>query len=205
MIQINFTLYYFYKKKMLKENKNKIEKVIDMLRLANGLNYRIKYKGMKKTKLVNENDLTELEKKYCENFKKSFLNKKRSNSNSSNNINSWKNKTIEKDKNDYESSSSIERMERYYKKNEEKISNNKEIKTKYFEREGVLDDDSPLKIMNVGKIKNDNSLYCMVRWKQTKDGIRILDSLVATKRMRKANPMLLIDYYESKIKFLDDL
>ena len=81
---------------MLKENKNKIEKVIDMLRLANGLNYRIKYKDIKKTKLVNEKDLTELEKKHCEIFKKSFLNKKRSNmhNNSSNNIHSWKNKTM---------------------------------------------------------------------------------------------------------------
>ena len=58
---------------MIKEKKNKIEKVIDMLRLANGLNYPIKYKDIKKIKLVNEKDLTELEKKHCERLKKSFL------------------------------------------------------------------------------------------------------------------------------------
>ena len=193
---------------MLKENKNKIEKVIDMLRLANGLNYRIKYKDMKKTKLVNEKDLTESEKNHCEIFKKHFLNKKRfnMNSNSSNNIHSWKNKTMEINHDNYDSSSSnFERIKKFNKKDEDKNDNNNEMKTKYFERKGVLFDDSPLKILNVGKIKNDNSLYCLVKWKQNKNGIRILDSLVDTKKMRKANSKLLIDYYESKITFLDDL
>ena len=88
------------------------------------------------------------------------ISKKRSNKNSLNNIHSWKNKTLKKNKDDDESSSSIfERMEKYNKKNEDKEGNNNEIKTKDYERKGVLIEDSPLKILNVGKIKNDNSLY----------------------------------------------
>ena len=194
---------------MLKENKNKIEKIIDILYLQDGLNYHIKYKDIKRPKLVNEKDLTEIERKYCENFKKSFLNKKRKkDNNSSNNIHSLKNKTmkINNDVINYDSSSSISENKRKEKYNKiENDSNNSEIQTKDFEREGFIYEDSPLKILNVGKIKNDNSLYCLVKWKQTNDEIRILNSLVDTKKMRKRYPNLLIDYYESKITFLDDL
>ena len=173
---------------MFKEKKNKIEKIINVLFLNNGLNYSIKYKDIKIPKLVNEKDLTELEKKHCEIFKKSLLNKKRlsMNNNSSNNTNSLKNI-----------------MEKYNKENKNS-SNKNEKKTKCYERKGDLLVDSPLKILNVGKFKNDNSLHCLVKWKQS-NGIRILDSLVEAKKMKTTNPKLLIDYYESKIIFLDDL
>ena len=60
--------------------------------------------------------------------------------------------------------------------------------------------------MNVGKKnKNDKKLYYLVKWKQTNDKIRILDSIIETNKINKKNPELLIDYYESKIIFLDEI
>jgi len=77
-----------------------------------------------------------------------------------------------------------------------------------FERDGILLDDSPLKILNVGtKNMNDKNLFCLVRWKQTNKDIRILDSIIDIEKIKKAYPDLLIDFYESKIifsQYLDD-
>ena len=176
---------------MLKEKKNKIEKIIDVVFLQDGLNYHIKYKDIKRPKLVNEKNLTESEKKYCEIFMKTFLNKKRKKyNNSSNNVHSWKNKAMEINNDiNYDSSSSIsenKRKKEYNNIKNDSNSNSNEIKTKDFERKGVIFVDSPLKILNVGKIKNDNSLYCLVKWKQTNDEIRILNSLVDTKKNEKS-------------------
>ena len=75
-----------------------------------------------------------------------------------------------------------------------------------FEREGILLDDIPLKILNVGtKNKNDKNLFCLVRWKQSNKDIRILDSIIDINKIKKACPGLLIDFYESKIIFSQDL
>ena len=83
--------------------------------------------------------------------------------------------------------------------------NEREMKqTKLFEREGILLEDTPEEILNVGKKnRNDNNLYSLVKWKQYKN-IKILDSIVENKKIRQAFPQLLIDYYESKIIFLEE-
>jgi len=77
-----------------------------------------------------------------------------------------------------------------------------------FERDGTLLDDVPVKILNVGtKNRNDTNLFCLVRWKQTNKDIRISDSIIDIKKIKKACPELLIDFYESKIifsQYLDD-
>ena len=78
------------------------------------------------------------------------------------------------------------------------------ITKKEYEREGVLLTDSPEKIINVGhKNQNDKKLYSLVRWKQQKN-IKILDSIVENKAIRKHYPQLLINFYESRLMFLDD-
>ena len=86
----------------------------------------------------------------------------------------------------------------------EKSENKSEIKkTKYLERPGVLLEDEPLRILNVGyKNRNDQKLYSLVEWKQ-QPNIRILDSVIENKKIRQTCPELLIDYYESKIVFLE--
>ena len=74
-----------------------------------------------------------------------------------------------------------------------------------YEREGTFLNDSPLKILNVGtKNSYDKNLFCLVRWKQNKD-IRILDSVIDIKKIKKACPELLIDFYESKLIFNQNL
>ncbi len=78
-------------------------------------------------------------------------------------------------------------------------------KTQQYEREGVLLEDIPKRILNVGyKNRNDKTLYCLVEWRQ-REAIRILDSIIETKKIKATYPNLLIDFYESKLVFLDDL
>ena len=90
---------------------------------------------------------------------------------------------------------------KYYSEKSE--NKNETIKTKFFEREGVLLEDTPVKIINVGyKNRNDKTLYSLVKWKQ-KENIKILDSIIENKKIRQICPELLIDYYESKIVFLE--
>ena len=86
----------------------------------------------------------------------------------------------------------------------EKSENKSEIKkNKKFERPGVLLEDEPLRILNVGyKDINDKTLYSLVEWKQ-QPNIRILDSIIENKKIKQTCPELLIDYYESKIVFLE--
>ena len=77
-------------------------------------------------------------------------------------------------------------------------------KTKLYERDGVLLEDTPIKILNVGyKNRNDKTLYCLVKWKQT-DNIRILDSIIETNKIKKTYPELLIEFYENRIIFLEE-
>ena len=74
---------------------------------------------------------------------------------------------------------------------------------KMFEREGSLLQDIPISVINVGyKNRSEKKLYCLVKWRQ-KENIRILDSIVECEKMRKEYPLLLLDFYESKLVFLD--
>lgn len=74
---------------------------------------------------------------------------------------------------------------------------------KLFEREGVLSIDIPSKIINVGyRNRSERKLYCIVEWEQ-KENIKILDSIVECEKIREKYPYLLLDFYESKLIFLD--
>ena len=89
----------------------------------------------------------------------------------------------------------------------ENINNNKNLKnyirSNKLQREGYLSNDIPLKIINVGyKNRSERKLYCLVEWKQ-QENIRILDSVVECEKIREKYPYLLLDFYESKLIFLD--
>ena len=72
-----------------------------------------------------------------------------------------------------------------------------------YEREGVLLTDKPLKILNVGyKNRTDKTLYCLVEWEQQQN-INILESIVECDKIKKQYPLLLLEFYESKLIFLD--
>lgn len=83
--------------------------------------------------------------------------------------------------------------------NSKKLTSNYKIK----ERDGRISIDIPSKIINVGYNNfSEKKLCCWVQWKQ-QENIRILDSYVEYDRVRKKCPYLLLDFFESKIIFLD--
>ncbi len=228
---------------------NYIEYVEAKFTINDIVNYLIVYKGASLPKLVKENEMSNEEKRFCDNF---WLNRKRKNSEeninkgSSKNHKSKKNNKKENKNKDKDSSNSSffsmsdiknkkknekEKGKKLIKKecdkenyNENKINyyNNEsknasqnyrknEIKneeegnkTKKYEREGYLLEDTPEEILNIGyKNKNDKTLYCLVKWKQ-QGKKRILDSIVENKKIREKFPQLLINFYERQIIFLDD-
>jgi len=249
---------------MSKDKNNNIEEIITKITLNDKVNYLIKYKDEKYHKLVEEDNLSTSEKKYCENY---YLNKKRrennilektksskftnkikkdkddddddedddenNNNNNNNNLsissyNSLSNKKEtkkKKNKNKIKKEENKENKDKNKNKDKDKdkdkdkgkdkeifkernkinkSENKYELKTKIFEREGILLEDKPVEIINVGyKNRNDKNLYSLVKWKQN-DSIRILDSIIENTKIRKVCPELLIDFYESKILFLDD-
>ena len=251
---------------MSKAKNQIIEEIIDKITLNDKINYIIKYRDENAPKLVEEEFLSTIEKKYCENY---LNRKRRKNDNITAKIKPSKfTNKIKKDKDDndddnddndddndddddeddnddhdddndddnddhdddnnlsnssYYSISNKEETKKNNNKNkikkEENKNKNKEIfkernkinksenKNKIktpFEREGILLEDKPVQIINVGyKNKNDKTLYSLVKWEQ-KDSIRILDSIIENKKIRTVCPQLLIDFYESKIILLED-
>ena len=94
-------------------------------------------------------------------------------------------------------------------KNEKSINKNKEVEiiknniSSIYEREGTLLSDTPIKILNIGyKNRNEKKLYCLIKWKQ-ENGIKILDSIVEYEKIKEGNPLMLLDYFETRIFFLD--
>ena len=118
------------------------------------------------------------------------------------NNNKYSNKNISSDSDNSNISENKSKSENISESENESESEIK--KTQKYEREGVLLEDKPQKILNVGhKNRNDKTLYSLVRWKQSKN-IKILDSIVENKKIRQIYPQLLIDFYESKIIFLEE-
>lgn len=67
---------------------------------------------------------------------------------------------------------------------------------------GSLEFDIPLKIVNA-KILNDNevNINCLVKWKQRDDGTIPDPDWISSKILKVKCPMVLFDFYESRIKF----
>ena len=195
--------------------KNTIEEIITTVTINDKVSYLIKYKEQRLPQLKEEDKLTKSEKEACRKYDETLLNKKRKKSDYSFSE-SIKN-IYDNDKEDYENSSiqssifsnNYKKSKKKDKKNEQNKENKSEnkkngIKTKIYEREGCLAQDKPLKILNVGyKNRIDHNLFSFVRWKQH-GNIKLLDSIVENKKIRKEYPELLIDYYESRMVFLDE-
>lgn len=67
---------------------------------------------------------------------------------------------------------------------------------------GNLDTDVPLKIINA-KILDDNdvNINCLVKWKPRSDGYVSEPDWISSKVLKIKCPMILFDFYESRIKF----
>ncbi len=60
-------------------------------------------------------------------------------------------------------------------------------------------DHEPERVITVKRI--DNKLCCLVRWKEDAYGIQPEDCFIPTDVMKEDYSLLLIDFYETKIKF----
>ena len=65
-----------------------------------------------------------------------------------------------------------------------------------------FDTDEVERVLNA-KRSDKNILLCHVKWKIRSDGIQPDDSFVENKFLKKRHPKLLIEFYESKIKFIE--
>ena len=190
----------------------------------------VKIRGSNLMKKISREDLLKKNKKLVEEYenRKLFINKKRKvnepdKNNSNNDISSEETQLIHK-----RNKNKIEKkiIKQQLKQNQKKLINNdainkmkqskiknidnninknyKEDTTAFNEREGKLLYETPKKVLNVGyKNRSDKKLYCLVEWKQV-GKVLILDSIVECERLKENYSNLLLDFYESKLVFLDD-
>lgn len=52
----------------------------------------------------------------------------------------------------------------------------------------------------LGISKKNNVIFAFIRWKTNKNGIRPMDSFVSTKILKEYDPLILINFYEKKLK-----
>ena len=197
------------------------EKILFEIPENNSVYYMVKMKDSSLPRRISRDELIKRNRKlveqYEKQFKKSanpFLKRKReapdANRNNSEDISSDETQHIHHNiKNKIEKKNSLSPNNKFMNTHKEKsppnitcIKSFKEDK-KMFEREGSLLQDIPISVINVGyKNRSEKKLYCLVKWRQ-KENIRILDSIVECEKMRKEYPLLLLDFYESKLVFLD--
>jgi hypothetical protein len=75
----------------------------------------------------------------------------------------------------------------------------KSVKNK-IERNGDINEDLPRRIIGAKILNNDPfELNCLLEW-ETKKGFKLCDSWVSSKMIKQRYPMILINYYEEKVK-----
>ena len=67
---------------------------------------------------------------------------------------------------------------------------------------GSLDQDDKPKRLLTAKLHTDtNEVKCLVEWEARKGGVKPADSFVSNKVLRQRCPQLLLDFYESRLRF----
>jgi len=66
-------------------------------------------------------------------------------------------------------------------------------------RGDFIQDDVPFKLVTA-KL-TDNVVTCLVEWMVRKDGTKPADSFISNKVLREKCPHLLLDFYESRLRF----
>lgn len=70
------------------------------------------------------------------------------------------------------------------------------------DEEGTIEKDVPLRVVSAKQHKNNPlDLICTVEWEKREDGKKPANSEVKNSVLKEKYPIVLIDYYESKIKF----
>ena len=188
-------------KKINKNNTQKVLEVIDRLSINDILYYCVKIEGCKNTQVIEASKLTSVhDKKLIDNFNKShseFLNKKRKPST-----------TIKNEKKPTE----IQEITLSSNTDDVEITNKKtrklkELLDKKFLKNvkvGDINEDIPKMVVNVGKIKNDDKLYCEVCFEQ-KGNKKINNAIIKTSEMAEKYPLELIKFYEDRLIFSQEL
>ena len=148
--------------------------------LVDDFNNNINENGREKEKPLN---IPELQKR------KRGRPKKRESKND-NSLDSNEMKTKLDDKRKKEDSSYKEALE-----NKEIILENRSLVPKY-------EKDIPERIISLRKI--DEDLFCLTKWKCRNDGIQPEDCLVKNSYYKQKYPKLLIEYYESRVRFVNN-
>lgn len=65
--------------------------------------------------------------------------------------------------------------------------------------EGRIECDIPHKIVTA-KLKSNKEVLCLIEWRKRYDGHKLENSWVSNKVLRNQYPLLLVDYYESKLQ-----
>jgi hypothetical protein len=186
-----------------KKNKNNIDK--NNIDNNNNNNYSNMHKiNPKKEENFRENNNKKIFNKHNDDNSYNYRNKYK-NENSQNESYNSSDNNYSDENNSNNNYSNENNSNSNYNSSNEKSSKREIIKNKLFEREGVFLEDTPKRILNVGyKNRDDKTLYCLVEWQQQSDNIRILDSIIENKKIKKKYPNLLIDFYESRLVFLED-
>ena len=184
--------------------------------------YKIKFKDEKDAKSYFPSTISKKDVELCEKLIKNnnikLLNKKRKSLNDSfdNDFHLFKeNKNENSKESDDDSSSSIlairytenlkENLKTKSKELPKNISKENPKQNDFKSRKPDLLHDVPLRVVNVGKRNGDPDLYCEVEWENGENNEKMENTIVSTKHIKQFYPHLLIDYYESKIIFAQEI
>ena len=69
-------------------------------------------------------------------------------------------------------------------------------------KEGSLEYDTPISIIDAKQHKDlHDQILCLVEWSERKDASKPENSYCTNKELKKKFPMLLCEFYESRLKF----
>jgi hypothetical protein len=69
-------------------------------------------------------------------------------------------------------------------------------------QEGLIEHDKPVRIKNAKQNKErDKELICEIEWAQRENGQKPKNSFYTNEELKKQYPMLLCNFYESRLKF----
>ena len=63
------------------------------------------------------------------------------------------------------------------------------------------ENDRPKRLVTARLMSPNNEVNCLVEWLQRENGIKPLESFISNKILREKCPQLLLDFYESRLKF----
>jgi hypothetical protein len=87
-----------------------------------------------------------------------------------------------------------------YRKESDSVSIDSKLQK--FKKEGDLEYDTVISIIDAKQHKDvDDEILCLIEWAERKDGTKPENSYCLNKDLKKKFPLLLCEFYESRLKF----